>query len=337
MKVLFVPLFTRSGPSSRYRVYQYLDRLKAFGLSVRVVEPPRDSPRHLGYILRITLEAVRADVVFVQKRTFWWVAPLLRLASKRMVYDLDDAMYAASQAPLPLPASKERRLRENVIRIIRLSDEVIVGNRYLHEFASRYSEKVTIIPTVVDTQVYKPLWLDAKPPITIGWVGSPENLVYLQSIADAFRCLSHRHPGEFVLKVVSSDQVDIPGVPLVNQRWQLSSEIEDVQSFDIGIMPLTDNEWTRGKCAFKQLQYMALGLSTVASPVGANVDVIRDGVNGFLAESTDEWVEKLGRLIQDAGLRKRIGQAGRSTVERDYSVESAMPKIVAVLNRVTAQ
>jgi len=340
-KVLFVSSGTMTSASSRYRVYQYLEPLRRSGFQAEVLDYPRlTTPlRRLAYFAHLASAAWRADVVLIQKRFFPRFLPLLHRLNSKIVYDFDDALFAgpsaARQAGLARP--KSRADNQHLDMTLRLCRHVVAGNKYLAAYACRINPNVTVIPTVVDISRY-PVRLSRRSPgapITLGWVGNSENLIYLQDLAPVLVHLTERLGEKIRLHVISDRQPEMPGVvPLHFQPWRLESEVGDLFAFDIGLMPLIDNDWTRGKCAFKAIQYMALGIPTVASPVGANKELIEHNVNGLLASNKDEWIESLTRLIHDGSLRHKLGMAGRQTVIGQYSLEVMFPRLIGVLHKV---
>jgi glycosyltransferase involved in cell wall biosynthesis len=323
--------------SSRYRLYQYLGGLQQQGIDARVVEAPavgwRSRP---AYVVRLLREAAATDVIFVQKRTLWKVIHMLRAINRHIVYDFDDALYVRpEEAGIGAPLTSSSRVRAGLRTILRVSKHVIAGNEYLAAYARRFNSHVTVIPTVLDMQRYQACKRQSGDPVVLGWVGHPGNLVYLKLLIPVFDELDRRYGERVVLKVISSRPFETEvGLEVINQPWRLEKEVEDLWDSDIGLMPLSDSAWTRGKCGFKALQFMALEIPTVASPVGVNADIIADGSNGFLATSTQEWVDKLARLIESPHLRDTLGRAGRKTVEDRYSLDKAMPRLAAILKAV---
>ena len=168
----------------------------------------------------------------------------------------------------------------------------------------------------------------------LGWIGSPTTAEYLDPLAGVFRRVAERHP--FILRISGAGApVVMPGVTVENERWSLEREIDLFRTCDIGVYPLKDDEWSRGKCGFKAIEFMACGVPVVASAVGVNREIIEDGVNGFLASTDEEWAGKLQRLISDPGLRRRLALAGRRTIEERYSLHVNAPKLAAVLRQVS--
>ena len=219
--------------------------------------------------------------------------------------------------------------------ICRLAAHVMAGNEYLADYARAVNERVTVIPTTVDTEKYtvEPK-ADSDPPI-IGWTGSYSTVQHLRTLAGALRRLSERE--RFRLRVIGAEGVSLDGLEGVEVEvlpWRSETEVADLRPLDVGIMPLPEDRWSRGKCGMKALQYMGLAIPTVCSPVGVNSDIIRDGENGFLAATEDEWVEKLARLLRSPELRARLGRAGRETIEARYSAAVQAPRVLQIIESV---
>jgi glycosyltransferase involved in cell wall biosynthesis len=290
-----------------------------------------------GYARRTVgaLARPRPDVVFVYREA----APLApawfeRLATWRtpLVFDFDDAIYLADASPAN---AWTRRLkgRGKVEALCRMSRHVTVGNVVLAQFASRHARAVTVLPSTIDTDVYRvaPRAANARP--VVGWTGSETTLPHLLAIGPALRRL--RRCVDFELRVIGGPAA-VDGLDVCCLPWSAASEVDDLRPLDVGVMPLPDDEWSRGKCGMKALQYMALGTPAVVSPVGANADIVQDGVNGFHARTEDEWVDRLAKLLSDAKLRVRLGTAARATVERAYSAEVHVPRLAQVLKQAAA-
>jgi glycosyltransferase involved in cell wall biosynthesis len=208
----------------------------------------------------------------------------------------------------------------------------VAGNDYLAAFARAHNPAVTVIPTAVDTNRFVPRAAPPPPdrqPV-VGWIGSPTTLPYLETIADVLAEVARQHA--FVLRVSGAGRpVHFPGVTVEAAPWSMANEVTLFNTCDIGVYPLTDDEWARGKCGFKAIQCMACGVPVVAAAVGVNREIIVDGVNGFLASTPREWVDKLGRLLTDRALRVRMALAGRQTIEERYSLRVTAPRLAAVL------
>lgn len=356
MNVLgLVPYLYDTAPGQRFRIEQWARILERQGVRIRfepfeserlrqIVRLPGHHQEKFGEIVRCIRRRIRLlaaidgawDAVFVYREILPIGPPILeRMMARRglpIVYDFDDAIF------LPDVSEANRHFKwlkwpRKVAAICRLSAFVIVGNRYLEEFASRHARRVSVVPSTIDTQSYTP---KGDPEIrgvpTIGWSGSLTTLKHLRTLGPTLRTL--RRSVEFRLKVVGSPEYSVPGLEVESQGWSAASEIDDVRSFDIGIMPLPDDAWSRGKCGLKALLYMAAGVPTVAAAVGMNCEIIRDGENGFLASTEQEWVEKLSRLIADGDLRRMFSREGRKTVEGWYSADVQAPRLLEILNKV---
>ncbi len=246
-------------------------------------------------------------------------ALLLRRYARRRVFDLDDAIYVRRPRYVGGPVDHSRWRHYKFAATCRAMDAVVVGNSVLAAAASPYSREVVILPTTLDpTGYHTSARIPGRPP-TIVWVGNPENIAYLELVRSALERLSVRHPG-LRLRVVSSAFPEWPNIPIERIAWSSASEVEALATADIGIMPLTDDDWSRGKCAFKLLQYMAASLPCVASPVGANHQAVINGKTGFLAGASADWETALDKLISDPALAREFGDAGRRHLDTSYSL-----------------
>jgi glycosyltransferase involved in cell wall biosynthesis len=212
-----------------------------------------------------------------------------------------------------------------------MADLVIAGNRYLKEQTQAWNPRVEVLPTPLDTASYvsRPV-MPERGEVVLGWIGSRGTLKYLYDIAPALEELGRRFP-KLKLKIVADDFFSLEHLEIVRKPWSAADELADLHSFDIGLMPLRDDEWTRGKCGFKLLQCMAVGLPVVCSPVGMNTEIVTDGREGFWATTQEEWTEHLSRLIVDAGLRQAMGRQGRQKIEQTYSLAVNAPKLLQYL------
>ena len=234
----------------------------------------------------------------------------------RIIFDYDDAvMFREQKYARPIRV----REFEKFVRTIDRCAAVVAGNNFLGRLAEACGKPTTILPTPVDVAKYAVR--DSEPnELTIGWVGLSDGFVYLRHIQPALQELARLFPG-LKLRVISDKPLQLDGVTVENVEWQLEREQANLSSFTIGIMPLTDTLWTRGKCGYKILQYMAAGIPSVSSAVGANVDIVTDGENGFLARKTEEWVRLIATLADDPVLRKKFALKGRQLVENRYSLD----------------
>ena len=323
MKIAF--LITKSeNASARYRVLQYLPYLKSHGFTHELYTIPA------GYSERLRLfRKLRAyDLVFLQRKLLDLVSwKFLRRNARRLVYDFDDAvMFRDSKRKNPRSVQRQKRFD----RTVRGADMVIAGNSYLRDFAIRENLKTVVLPTSVDMERYKEKNPTSSHEVVIGWIGSRSTLPYLERMKSILDDIALRYSASR-LKIVADTFFECEIMPVTQKQWSYEEEIADLHTFDIGLMPLTDDPWSRGKCGFKLLQYMAVGIPVVCSPVGANREIVSDGIDGFHASSDEDWVEKIGRLIRDAGLRIQMGKKGREKVKSLYSVELNKAKLLALL------
>lgn len=253
------------------------------------------------------------------------------LLGKKIIFDFDDAIFAVS--PHREKTFVEKLTDTNrVARIIARCDVIIAGNAYLADYARVYNNNVVVIPTSIDLVRYPAKQIAGKTPgepYVIGWIGMPGSLPYLNILRPVFQELALRH--KIIIRIVGAQNYHCPGVQVEHLPWSLQNEVDLILTFDIGVMPLTEHEEARGKCGLKLLQYMAAGIPAVVSPVSANKDIVTDGENGYLALSAEEWVEKLGGLIQSVRLRQVMGRSGRETVEKKYSITANLPRVIKVL------
>jgi glycosyltransferase involved in cell wall biosynthesis len=357
LRVMFVVPYPTEAPSNRLRIEQYFPYLRRHGIKVRlrpfmsshfyrIRYRPGAIPSKAFSLAWSTVNrlldirrAGQADVIVVHREAFPFGGPFFEQAMARsgapIVFDFDDAIYLHSSGESN-PLMRLLKRPEKTGRIIELSAEVIAGNETLKAYAERFNRGITVIPTPVDTDHFRP-----KPKrteldrVVIGWIGSNTTAPYLKMVEPALLELTRRYP-RVELRIVGGSYRP-SGLENVSLRsWGLESELRELHGFDIGIMPMPDTDWTRGKCGFKGLFYMSVGLPSVCSPVGMTTDFIQDGQNGYLATSTEEWVARLSALIEDVALRRTIGQAGRQTVEEKYSLHAQAPRLLAVIDRAAS-
>lgn len=352
MRVLFLIPYPWEGASSRYRVLQYVPHLEAQGIRCtvssflspafyRIVYRPGQWGRKLAHFamsssrrLWDVIRSGRYDVVFVHLEAFPIGPPLiervLRLRRIPMVFDFDDAIFLPRSNPAN-PMIQWLRYPQKLPTILCGSACVITCNDYLRRYAEQFATHVSMIPTCVDVQQFRPLAdrSSRRRPL-IGWIGSHSTAAYLELLKPVLIRLARRHA--FTFKIVGATQpFHLPGVDVIQEPWTLARDVQAFQELDIGVYPLPADPWVLGKTGFKTVQYMAVGAPCVVSAVGRNREIVEDGVNGFLASSEDAWVEKLGRLLDDPRLRTQLGEAGRKTVEERFAVHRYVASYVEIL------
>lgn len=347
INILFLTLYPDSAASPRYRVLQFLPYLRERGFHCAVQSavsesayqkfygPSRsgrpfwyhadETPRRIVQILR----ARKYDVVFVQKAILSaylrGMPDLLRANAKRLVYDIDDAVHL--RPPHPLSGMwKSLEDERQIVRLLNDVDLVLAGNAWLASETREHAKRVEFFPTVVDTNYFFPA---PSPPssMVVGWIGSPSTTPHL-SAAECLGDLDH-----VTLRTVGADAPRQPWKRADTIAWRRETEVAALRSFSVGVMPLVKDEWTRGKCALKALQYMACGVPCVATPYGAVLDIIADNMNGLFADSPEEWLAAI-EWLRDESAHKKIADAGRATVEQHFSLKLAAPKLADLLESV---
>ncbi len=352
MKVLaWVPYPLGQAPGQRYRIEQWSPYLRELGIEVTfqpfagaalaraLYERGRWSTKAIGMAAGLARRmaqawhAARYDAVFLHREAAL-IGPALPervLHARRpaIVYDFDDAIY------LPYVSPTNRYLSYlkfpwKTGSLCRLAAAVTAGNESLAEYARRYNERVSVVPSTVSLREYQPR---PEPPPdrlpVVGWTGSHSSLQYLALVREPLRALRARRA--FRLLVVGVRGFEIPGLDVECRPWSAESEVRDLWDMDVGLMPLPDEPWARGKCGMKAIQYMGIGIPAVVSPVGANRDIVTDGVTGFHASTDAEWTSTLDRLLADPSLRRRLGSAGREAVRARYSAEAQAPRVAEIL------
>ena len=321
-------------PSFRHRMRSLVRPLEGAGWQVRMERFP--SGRYgLRTWQRRKLWGWADVVVLHQVKLSAIEARLFAAFSRRRVFDVDDAIYVRKPRRLGEPADESPWRRKKFAATCRAVDAVAAGNEVLADVARASAHAVEILPTSIDIAAYRPSAAGVDGPVTVAWIGSPENLTYLEMIRPALGRLTVRHP-ELKLRVICSRFPNWPEINLDPVLWSEATEAASLAAAHIGVMPLTDDAWSRGKCAFKLLQYMAASLPCVASPVGANTEAVIDGFNGFHAAGDVEWERNLERLITSAALRARLGANGHAHVARRYSMRTYQTQYLALLARLAA-
>lgn len=336
------------GASSRVRMWQFVPHLARQGVQVRVLPllsnayveslyrgkcpDVFDVARSYGRRMVNLLQEEKDAVLWVEKELLPWMPFLLEqpfLRRHRLVVDCDDAVwlrYRDHRNPL-----WRALLRRKIDQVFARADVVTAGNRWIADYArAAGAREVRNLPSVVDLDRYsarKPG--DANTPCRIGWIGSPATVHYLKALGPVLRELAARRPLQLIC--IGGGPLQLDGVAVESRPWSESMEAEEIRRFDIGVMPLSDGDWEKGKCGYKLIQYMACGVPVVGSRVGANCDIVAEGQDGLLAGTDAEWRAALEGLMQDISLCQRLGAAGRRKIEQGYSVPSRLDELAAVL------
>lgn len=341
-RILFVAQHRPNrNPSQRYRFEQYLDFLQAQGysydFSFLLNEKDDAAFYQSGNYLRKLIILIKSifrrlrdlrraseyDIIFVQREAVMLGTSFFeRRFSKnsRLVYDFDDAIWLPNVSEGNRPLSWLKR-PEKTGEIIKASSRVLAGNAYLASYASQFNKDVHIFPTTIDLEVYQsqPYPGKEKGKVCIGWTGSSTTLFEFIAFEKVLKQLVDKYQDQIYIKVIgqaayTSDLIEVKSV-----AWSSETEVRELCELDIGIMPLHNSDWSRGKCACKGLQYMALGIPAVMSAIGVNQKIITSGENGFLCETEAEWLSALSSLIASAALRKQLGENGQQTVREKYA------------------
>lgn len=352
MKALMLTRYARSGASSRLRLFQYADALRREGIEPAPAPFFEDSyleklysgqstrgPTVAAYARRVAqlLGARDVNLLWLEKEAFPWLPWAIerRLIPNKLplVVDYDDAVF--HRYDMHRTPAVRRLLGQKLDRLMGSAALILAGNRYLADRAEAAgARRIEIVPTVVDLAAYtrrpKPV---STAPLSIGWIGTPSTWTdYVVPLMPLLTQVAEAHAAR--ISAVGAGRA-APAHPLLdNLPWTEDTEVARIHGMDIGIMPLNDTPWARGKCGYKLIQYMACGLPVIASPVGVNAEIVEHGVNGFLATSDAEWEEALRVLLSDADLRARMGEAGRRKIEQEYSLQVWGPRVAQLLREI---
>lgn len=356
-KVLFIAnhRLDRS-PGQRFRFEQYLDFLRQNGYDCELsniitakddlILYQRGRVLHKVIIglkswVRRWKDAKRADqfdLIFIFREALLtgstYFEKLFHRSSAKVIFDFDDAIW------LPNVSAGNKALQvfkkpTKTDTIISYADVVFAGNQYLASFAQAFCDRVYVIPTTIDTDYHKRTQSSDSNKICIGWTGTQTTLKYLELLKPVFVELQKKYCDLIYFKIICDQPWNCEGIELINEKWIREDEIKQLATIDIGVMPLTEDAWSLGKCGFKGLQYMAMESVAVLSPVGVNKEIINHKKNGFLAETKEDWLRTLSLLIEDEALRKRLGKEGRKTIEERYSVNAFKHIYLKYFNELT--
>jgi glycosyltransferase involved in cell wall biosynthesis len=322
-RILFISKGLDSA-STRYRALQFFPLFHQAG-SEAVHVTAAGNPNNYFHALRL---AATSDVVVVLRKTFpnpmLW---LLRHLSRKLVFDFDDAIFCNTDG-----SSSATRMRR-FAAMTSVCDHVLAGNFFLADFAKRFNSTVTVVPTCVDTKRYSSERGKSQDFFDIVWIGSSSTKKYLVDALPWIEAATTKIPG-LRLKIIADFDLPGYGIPTLPIRWRAETEARELATAHIGIAPMRDDDWSRGKCALKVLQYMAAGLPVLSSNAGANRDVVVEGETGFLVSSPAGWVEQLERLASNATLRQQMGDAGRHRVETEYSFKPVFERLHTVITKL---
>jgi len=356
-KILFIcqQRLNRS-PGQRFRFEQYIDFLASHGFQSKLAYLLSAEDDKIFYSkgkhfkkaiiffkilvkrLKDVLISFRYDTVFIFREAFFvgpaWFEFLLSLSSAKVIFDFDDAIWI----PNVSEANKSLIWLKNfkkIKHIIKMANMIFAGNQYLADYALQFNKNVKIIPTTIDTDSYRrSAASNEKNTICIGWTGSQTTIQHFDLIVPVFKKIKNKYKEKIAFKVVVNGKYVNDDLKIIGTSWSKERELEELLDFDIAIMPLPNDEWAKGKCGLKALQCMALNIPVVISPVGVNMEIIQDGVNGFLADSEEEWVQKLSQLIDSQELREEMGRQARQTVVEKYSVESQKERYLKFIKNI---
>lgn len=344
--VLFVTVADEIHASSRVRVFQCVPHFeragvrcrvlnlwptKALGLSRYVPARVKATARYPFRLAEVLWAAGHHDLTYINLA----LLPVryqqaLRARARGLVFDFVDPIYRSSQTP----GRQDGRRQQRFDHMLQIADAVITGNEPGRLLASSRNGLVLNVVGPIDTERFRPAPARAgKADVVLGWIGSSATTRYLREIAAPLRDVLGTHP-QAQLELIGAHEPPLDGIAYKNHVWRQADEVAHLQRFDVGVMPLPDDPWTQGKGGYKLLQYMALGIPCVASPVGINREIVRDGVNGFLASTEGEWVAKLSLLVRDAQLRRRLGEQGRRDAEAEYALTRNVPRLLDVFEQV---
>lgn len=356
-KILFIgPHRPNRNGSQRFRMEQYFPYLEAAGFTCdyswfldekqdRILYNPGNAFGKLGVFmkaiivrLRDVLHASKYDVIFIQREALMtgsiFFERQFSRSKAKVIFDFDDAIWVEDTSEANKSLSWLKRPSKTA-DIIKVADMVIAGNDYLADYARQFNNAVEIIPTVVDTKIYVPHKQRQREGICIGWSGSKTTLKHFSMAVPILKTLEEKYGSQIFFKQIGDRNFTAPGLSIESSDWKFESEIDELNSIDIGLMPLPDDEWSKGKCGFKAIQLMALEIPCVISPVGVNKKIVQHGENGFLATGPEDWIKYLSDLIESSLLRERIGASARKTVAEKYSVTSQLPALLSIFQALT--
>ncbi len=354
-KALFIAAHrTDRSPSQRFRFEQYFTFLQQNGWETEfsyLISPqddqffykPGNFFKKVGVVFRSFIKRLKDvkranefDIIFIQREAFmlgttYFEAKFAKSKAK-LIFDFDDSIWKMDVSE----GNKKFKFFKNpnkTSEIIKLCDLVFAGNQYLADYAIKYNPNVVIIPTTIDTEEYQKLVVPKNDhSVCIGWSGSVTTIKHFENAIPCLQVLKKKYGDKISIKVIGDSKYKNEELQVVGLDWNKKDELIELSKMDIGIMPLPDDEWAKGKCGLKGIQYMALEIPTIMSPVGVNSEIIQDGENGYLASELNEWVDKISTLVDSAELREKLGKKSRATVVDKYSIESQKQNYLKYFN-----
>jgi glycosyltransferase involved in cell wall biosynthesis len=341
VKITYYSKYSNLGPSSRYRAFQFADSLRAAGIDFHIsqlfddryfdilrMSEPLSSLQKIPYALtrfharKLVARKDDSDLCVIEQQLFPYFPFVIeqKYLPNKFLFEFDDAIYLTHPKKLP--------------KIIQRARGVIAGNPTLADYAQQFNENVHIVPTVLDTNHFRPRPKKSRDHVILGWSGLEYNFPYIQLLSPVLEKLVRKFPVEIV--ILSGSPPHGLTFPFRFEKWDPEREVEQLNEFDIGLMPLRMDEWSKGKCGFKLLQYMSLEIPSVATSIGVNREIVQQGVNGFLAEDLRDWESFLCSLISDKNLCQSAGKAGRSKVLEKYSTGVWFPIVLSIYRKYAA-
>lgn len=355
-KILFIgPHRPQRNGSQRFRMEQFFPYLKQAGFECdyswfidedddRVFYSSGKWLNKLGIFLKAirirwadVMKANKYDVIFIQREAFMtgsvFFEKKFSKSNAKIIFDFDDAIWK-EETSTSNQKLKWLKRPSKTADIIKLADEVIVGNNFLADYARQYNTSVHIIPTTVDTSIYLPSKnkINNGEKICIGWSGSKTTIKHFALLIPVLKMLNEKFGDRICFIQIGDKDFYEEGLKIDCDDWHFENEVEELNKIDIGLMPLPDDDWAKGKCAFKAIQYMSLEIAPVISPVGMNTEVVEHGVTGFFANENEEWFSYISLLIHDHELRRKIGKQAREKIVASYSVEAQLNKLISILS-----
>lgn len=339
-------------PSQRYRFEQYLNYFNAQGFEWELSEIITEKDDKLFYspgnylqkawillksiFIRLNdlQKAKDFDIIFIQREALLLGSSFFEkqfFKKHKVIFDFDDSIWLLDTSPENKKFEFLKNPDKTKINIAH-AHCVIAGNSFLANYAKQFNPNTIVIPTTIDSDIHIPKpELRDKEKIVIGWSGSISTIKHFEIAIPALKEIQAKYPGKIEIQVIGQGSYAHPEINVVSKNWSSITEVNDLNHFDIGIMPLPNDEWVKGKCGLKGLSYMSCGIATVMSHVGVNPEIIEHGKNGYLAKTKEEWIDYLSLLIENSDLRHKIGLAGRDTVVKNYSVNANKVKYLEVL------